>query len=83
MAGAERTLRVGISVADYEPVDITNDRNRYQGISADYVGLIRDRLGVQVQVLGFGERDQAVEALRSGQIDILTSANGYERGVPD
>ncbi len=80
--GPERTLRVGISVADYEPVDITNDRNRYQGISADYVGLIRDRLGVEVQVLGFGERDQAVEALRSGQIDILTSANGYERGVP-
>ncbi|WP_248794695.1 ATP-binding protein [Pseudomonas sp. MWU13-2105] len=80
--GPERTLRVGISVADYEPVDITNDRNRYQGISADYVGLIRDRLGVRVQVLGFGERDQAVEALRSGQIDILTSANGYERGVP-
>ncbi|NWA03198.1 ATP-binding protein [Pseudomonas gingeri] len=81
--GAERILRVGISVADYEPVDITNDRNRYQGISADYVGLIRDRLGVAVEVIGFAERDQAVEALRNGQIDFLTSANGFERGVPE
>ncbi|NWC10243.1 transporter substrate-binding domain-containing protein [Pseudomonas agarici] len=81
--GADRTLRVGISVADYEPVDITNDRNRYQGISADYVGLIRDRLGVAVEVIGFAERDQAVEALRDGQIDFLTSANGFERGVPE
>ncbi|MGY2281761.1 ATP-binding protein [Pseudomonas gingeri] len=80
---ANRTLRVGISVADYEPVDITNDRNRYQGISADYVGLIRDRLGVAVEVIGFAERDQAVEALRDGQIDFLTSANGFERGVPE
>ncbi|SEI11459.1 multi-sensor hybrid histidine kinase [Pseudomonas asplenii] len=81
--GPERRLRVGISVADYEPVDITSDRNRYQGISADYVGLIRDRLGVTVEVLGFAERDQAVEALRHGQIDLLTSANGFERGFPD
>nr|WP_232434447.1 transporter substrate-binding domain-containing protein [Pseudomonas fuscovaginae] len=81
--GRDRRLRVGISVADYEPVDITSDRNRYQGISADYVGLIRDRLGVQVEVLGFVERDQAVEALLAGQIDVLTSANGFERGFPE
>ncbi|MCZ7024371.1 hypothetical protein, partial [Salmonella enterica] len=35
-----------------------------------------------MQVLGFAERAQAVEALRNGAIDILTSANGYERDVP-
>ncbi|QXI31397.1 ATP-binding protein [Pseudomonas vanderleydeniana] len=81
--GKDRRLRVGISVADYEPVDITSDRNRYQGISADYVGLIRDRLGVQVEVLGFVERDQAVEALLNGHIDVLTSANGFERGFAE
>lgn len=76
------TLKVGISIEDYEPIDITRDRNRYQGISADYLSLISERLGVPVQVLGFSEREQAVEALRSGAIDILTSANGFERGVP-
>lgn len=79
---AHRTLKVGISIDDYQPIDITRDRNRYQGISADYLSLVGARLDVPMQVLGFSERAQAVEALRSGAIDILTSANGYERDVP-
>lgn len=79
---AHRTLKVGISIDDYQPIDITRDHNRYQGISADYLSLVGARLGASMQVLGFSERAQAVEALRSGAIDILTSANGYERDVP-
>ncbi|WP_458379034.1 transporter substrate-binding domain-containing protein [Pseudomonas chlororaphis] len=75
------TLKVGISIDDYQPIDITRDRNRYQGISADYLSLVGERLGVTLEVLGFSEREQAVEALRTGAIDILTSANGYERGA--
>ncbi|MDD0976976.1 ATP-binding protein [Pseudomonas fontis] len=80
--GPERVLRVGISIADYEPVDITIDRNRYQGVSADYLSLVARRLGVGTRVLGFTRREDAIEALRSGAIDILTSANGFERSVP-
>lgn len=78
---AHRPLKVGISIDDYQPIDITRDRNRYQGISADYLSLIGARLNAPMQVLGFAERAQAVEALRNGTIDILTSANGYERDV--
>lgn len=74
-------LRVGVFVGDYAPLDITGGRNRYQGISADYLGLIRDTLGVKVSVSGFSKREQAVAALLSGKIDLLTSAGGYERGV--
>ncbi|WP_148276781.1 transporter substrate-binding domain-containing protein [Pseudomonas donghuensis] len=80
--GPARVLRVGISFADYEPVDITIDRNRYQGISADYLSLVAERLGVKTQVLAFAKREQAIEALRQGDIDVLTSANGFERSVP-
>ena len=74
-------LRVGVYVGDYAPLDITGDRNRYQGISADYLGIIRDTLGVKVSVSGFNKREQAVAALLSGKVDVLTSASGYERGV--
>ena len=74
-------LRVGISLGGYAPMDTVTDRNRYQGISADYLSLVRDKLGAAVQVLGFSKRDQAVAALLSGKIDILASANGYERGI--
>jgi len=80
--GPSRVLRVGISFADYEPVDITIDRNRYQGISADYLSLVAARLGVRTQVLAFARREEAIEALHQGAIDVLTSANGFERSVP-
>ncbi len=79
--GLARTLRVGISFADYEPVDITIDRNRYQGISADYLSLVARRLGVKTQVLAFARREEAIQALHNGVIDVLTSANGFERSV--
>ncbi|GAB0074786.1 transporter substrate-binding domain-containing protein [Pseudomonas syringae] len=76
-----KVLRVGIAIADYEPIDIISDRNRYQGISADYLGLVSDQLNISTQVTGFAKRDEAIEALREGRIDLLTSANGFERGV--
>lgn len=77
-----QVLRVGIAIADYEPIDITSDRNRYQGLSADYLSLISAKLSTPVRVSAFAEREQAVAALLAGDIDLLTSANGYERGVP-
>ena len=41
---SQGTLRVGIATVDYEPVDITTDRNNYQGLSADYLSILRDKL---------------------------------------
>ncbi|WP_296257615.1 MULTISPECIES: transporter substrate-binding domain-containing protein [unclassified Pseudomonas] len=76
-----RRLRVGISISDYEPIDITSDRNRYQGLSADYLSLISAKLDIPVRVSGFAKREQAVAALLSGEVDLLSSASGYERGA--
>lgn len=74
-------LRVGIAIADYEPIDITSDRNRYQGISADYLSIIGAKLATPVRVLGFAKREQAVAALQAGEIDLLSNANSYERAI--
>ncbi|WP_420850607.1 hypothetical protein [Pseudomonas lutea] len=79
---ARTVLRVGISVLDHEPVDITTDRNRYQGISADYLSLMSTRLAIPVQVRGFAKRAHAVDALLAGEIDLLSSASGFERAIP-
>lgn len=73
-------LRVGVAAADYEPIDIASDRNRYQGVSADYLSLIGSKLNARMQVRGFARSEDAVSALRDGMIDIITSANGFERG---
>lgn len=78
---ARKVLRVGISVADHEPVDITADRNRYQGISADYLSVVTARLGIPTHVQGFAKRAYAVDALLAGEIDVLTSASGFERNT--
>jgi len=78
-----KQLRVGISIADYEPIDITSDRNRYQGISADYLSLIGKKLAIPIQIVGFSTREEALAALRSGAVDMLSSATGYERGFSD
>ncbi|MEG1629190.1 MAG: transporter substrate-binding domain-containing protein [Pseudomonas sp.] len=38
---------------------------------------------MQTQVLAFARREEAIKALQEGEIDVLTSANGFERSVPD
>ncbi len=76
-------LRVGVATVDYEPVDITSDRNRYQGISADYLSLIGSKLNVRMQVRGFPRPEGAIKALREGTIDIIATANDFERGFGD
>lgn len=76
-------LRVGVVTIDYEPVDIASDRNRYQGISADYLSLIASRLNVRMQVRGFPRPEGAINALRDGTVDIVATANNFERGFND
>jgi two-component system sensor histidine kinase EvgS len=78
---ARGTLRVGVMTADHEPFDIAADRNRYEGISADYLSLIGKQLGVKWHIMGFSRPDDAIQALREGSIDMLPSANAYKRGA--
>lgn len=79
---ANAPLRVGIAIADNEPIDITTDGNRYQGVSADYLSLVSHKLATPMQLVGFAQREDAIKALRDGSIDILTSANGFDQGEP-
>jgi two-component system, NarL family, sensor histidine kinase EvgS len=76
-----KVLRVGIAIAGYEPIDITTDRNRYQGLGADYLSLISAKLDLPVQITGFASPEEMVEALLAGRVDVLTSTNSYERAI--
>ncbi len=73
------TLRVGVPLSNNEPIDITSNRNRYTGISADYLSLLSQRLGVSFEIVGFSDRDKAIDAIKRGDIDILASANDFDR----
>ena len=77
-----RTLVMGVSGPDYAPFDLTNNKNELEGITADYAALIAGVLHVTVEVQRFDTRDEVIEALKTGVVDFVGSANGYEAADP-
>ncbi|QVM94472.1 transporter substrate-binding domain-containing protein [Pseudomonas sp. SORT22] len=71
-------LRLGTSRPDYPPFDINVSQNEYEGLTADYAGLISELLGIRVEVRRYNSRQQAITALHTGAIDLLGSSNGFE-----
>ena len=74
----KKVLRLGTSAPDYPPFDINVSQRDYEGLTADYVGLLGEQLKIGFQVLNYPSRSAAILALRRGDIDLLGSANGYE-----
>lgn len=79
----KRILRVGISSPDYPPFDMTTSGQDYEGLTADYTGLLSKALNVSIRVQRFSTREQAIDALVQGTIDLLGTSNGYEASNPD
>ena len=75
-------LVVGTSTADYPPFDMTASGQDYEGLTADYVGLLATALNVSIKVQRFATRDAAIKALEEGKIDLLGTSNGFEAAHP-
>ena len=71
-------LTLGTSAPDYPPFDITSGGRDYQGLTAEYANLIGKALQLPINVLRYSSRQEAVAALKRGDIDLLGSSNGYE-----
>ncbi|MGE8060073.1 transporter substrate-binding domain-containing protein [Pseudomonas sp. NPDC089547] len=71
-------LVLGSSRPDYPPFEINVSQQEYEGISADYAGIIAEQLGISVEVRRFDSRHEAIAALREGSIDLLGSSNAFE-----
>ena len=76
-------LILGTSAPDYAPFDITASGRDYEGLTADYAGLIGNILKRPIVVKRYANRDQALQALLDGHIDLLGSANGYDAALPE
>ena len=48
----KKVIRFGTAVPDYPPVDITASQKEYEGITADYLWILRNALKTDVQVYG-------------------------------
>ncbi|MEN5199914.1 transporter substrate-binding domain-containing protein [Pseudomonas wadenswilerensis] len=71
-------LRLGTSSPDYPPFDINVSHSEYEGLTADYAGLIGELLSIPIEVRRFSSRKEAIAALHAGAIDLLGSSNGFE-----
>lgn len=79
----KRTLLLGTSAPDYPPFVITSDVGQYEGLTADYAELIAQLLHVDIDVRRYQTRAEAIAALKSGEIDMLGTANGFEMADPE
>ncbi|MDH0301805.1 MULTISPECIES: transporter substrate-binding domain-containing protein [unclassified Pseudomonas] len=73
-----KRLVLGSSRPDYPPFDINNSLTDYEGLSADYAGLIAEQLGIPIEVRRYTSRARALAALHAGEIDLLGTSNAFE-----
>ncbi|QDQ28946.1 response regulator [Chitinimonas arctica] len=68
-------LRVGHIESGFPPFELTTPDGGYRGISLDYLQLVVRQLGIepQLQHLAFPGRNDVLQALREGRIDIAMS----------
>lgn len=78
----KKVLVIGTARSDQAPLVVSSDPADFEGMTADYVGLLAELLGVDVQIRRYDNRDQALQALRLGELDLLGSAREYEVAQP-
>lgn len=74
----KKQLVLGTSAPDFPPLEMSNANHDYEGITADYLGLIADSFGLPVKIRRYSSRQQALQALQAGDVDLLGSATPYE-----
>lgn len=74
----KKELVMGASAPDFPPIELSNANHDYEGITADYLGLIADSFGIPVKVHRYSTREKALQALQAGEIDLVGSATPFE-----
>ena len=74
----KRELVLGTSQQNLPPLEMVNEAKEYEGITADYAGLLGDALGVKISVRAYDTREQVFSALAKGEIDFMGSVTQGE-----
>ncbi|AIR91707.1 transporter substrate-binding domain-containing protein [Pseudomonas cremoricolorata] len=75
---AHGPLRLGVIRQDNPPLEMLGSGQVYEGISADYAGLVAEHLRMEMRVEAFDSFEAAVKALRAGQLDLLASVSTFQ-----
>ena len=70
-----KLLRVGLLEQDYRPFSMIVSQSRFEGISADYLGILAKMLHKPLALRPFADKESALLALRRGEIDLVNLGN--------
>jgi two-component system sensor histidine kinase EvgS len=75
-------LRLGVSGPDYPPFELTRHQQELEGLTPDYAEAVAQVLNVRIAVRRYADRDTAMAALKSGELDLLGTSNNFEIADP-
>jgi two-component system sensor histidine kinase/response regulator len=70
-------LRLGVD-PNYEPFEFIGEEGEYQGIASDYVKILNQRLGINLQLVTGLTWPEVVAGVREGEIDVLAAVGESE-----
>ena len=70
---AHKNIRIGVDPG-YAPYCFIDESGKYAGVSADFVHIIRERLGVNMEMVPGLNWEEILEGTRQGTVDVITTA---------
>ncbi|WP_081232188.1 ATP-binding protein [Pseudomonas chlororaphis] len=78
---SRHVIRLGVTVHDYSPLFLPQGQ-KIKGVMADYLSIIAQSLGLSVEVKVYSGWSNALNGLRSGEVDVLGLGSSYEAQLP-
>ncbi|PKH26678.1 histidine kinase [Enterobacterales bacterium CwR94] len=74
--GQKRLMKVAVWRPEIPPLDLYTQEGQYEGMTADYLYLISQSLGVRMEVLEYPARERALMALNNHEVDLMVDTSG-------
>lgn len=74
--GQKRTINVAVWHPEIPPLGMFTKYNQFEGMTADYLNIISQYLGVRSNIMDYPSRDDALNALKKKEVDIVVDASG-------
>src|SRR5690349_23491170 len=70
---SHQPIRLGLYKGGWAPFDLMDRTGRHQGISADYLALVTQRLGIMVEPIVYPDWHSVLDAAKRHEIDLMVS----------
>ena len=67
----KKNIKVAVYESEQSPLVHSMFAGRYRGVNADYLALIQYSLHLHIQVMGYRDKQTAVNALKAGDVDMV------------